>query len=57
MNIFKKEYGESNSVEDRLYDVKSCNDLGNLTETLNKPGLQKTVEKAILSKIKRLTKE
>lgn len=60
MDIFKKiivdQVCYSNSVEDKITDVKNCNSIGDLKEALEKPGLQKTVEKLIYSRIRKIEK-
>ena len=59
-NIFEKNINGhkcfSNSVEDRLEDVRRCKSIDDLWDTLHLPGIQKTVGKAIRSKIKRFQK-
>ena len=57
-NIFKKNiYGSicySMCVKDRIRDVKKCTAVEDLKAALKTQGLQKTVEKVILSRIRRL---
>ncbi len=58
ISLFQRKEGDhicfSTDATSRLYDVKRCNDIGQLKYTLSTPGLQQTVKKAILSRIKKL---
>lgn len=60
MDIFRKMIGDhecfSMSVENRLADVKKCESIEDLKDTLNRADLQKTVDKAIRIKLKKLEK-
>ena len=60
-NIFEKNFvGQicySLGVEDRVRDIKKCNDIKALETARKMQGLQKTVIKAIDSRIKKLNQQ
>lgn len=60
-NIFKHQCGEHSDfslcVEDRLCDVKNCNEIDDLKAALDTIGLQVSVMKAIIARIRKLQKE
>lgn len=55
-NPFKIGYGAYQSVEDRVHAVRGFN-LEECDQALKLTGLQSTVEKAILSRIRKLKRE
>lgn len=61
MDIFRKMIGDhecfSVDVDGRMEDVKRCENINDLYDTLKRSDLQKTVEKAIRSRIKKLRRE
>lgn len=60
-DIFEKDLGGqicySRSMEDRMTDIRFCKNIDDLQAALKTDGLQKAVEKAIHSRIKKLKQQ
>lgn len=61
MDVFRKMIGDhecfSMDVNNRMRDIKNCVNIKDLQDTLKREDLQKTVEKAIKSRIRKLSRE